>query len=128
MGHALFQIHNFSRKLKNLYFIRFLQVRDRFLGFLLQEIHCNYWFYDRRTEPLLFKIWLKVLNIYDVPFASYGPRFVFALVREYCKRLISFWEKIPNKGFSSPNHSIRVLVTPKKFTKISAWGKKFTAY
>ena len=42
-----FQSCDFSRKMKNLYFIRFLQVRHHILGFLTWETHYNYCFYDR---------------------------------------------------------------------------------
>ena len=54
-----------EKNMKNLYFVRFLQVRYRFLGFLMQEIRCNYCFYAR------------ILNFRDMDHALFSdPQFL----------------------------------------------------
>ena len=43
-GHALFRTHDFGRKLENLQYSQFVQVRCRFLCLLRPEIDCSYLF------------------------------------------------------------------------------------
>ena len=114
-----FGTRNFGRKMENLHYIEFVQMRRRFLCLLLPEIDCNY----------LFKVMTKGNDILEEKSIDRG----FSGIAITKIAITKIWWNIAKilmnlklqrgKLISSPMYCPRGLVTPKKFAAQLTGGR-----